>query len=98
MAAITYYTSTELATIKQEINVYLSDAVDKEIKKLKNTATLDKKIRGENSLLALANEVIQKYEAVTSETDGITNNMLEVDLQTLVEKVYKTFPTLLYPR
>lgn len=98
MAATVYYTAGELAIIKEEINVYLSNAVHTEIKKLKNTAVSDGKTRKANGLLSIANEIIQDYEAVTSSTDGITNNILEVNLQTLVEKVYKSFPTLKYPR
>ncbi len=98
MAAITYYTTAELTTILEEINVYLSASVDAEIKKYKNTASFDFKLKEKNELLAIANEIIQKYVAVTESTDGISNNILESDFQTLVEKVYKSFPTLKYPR
>lgn len=98
MATLVYYTATQLATIKTEVNVLLSSLVDAEIKKLKINAALDNPTRESNILLAMAEEIISEYVVVTSTTDGIDNNITESNFQTLVEKVYKAFPTLTYPR
>lgn len=93
-----YYTAAELATIKQEINVYLSNAMEQEIITFRNTATVDNKLREKHILLSIAREIIDPYQAVTAVTDGEINSITEEELQTLVEKVYQTFPTLKYPK
>lgn len=93
-----YYTAEELTTIKQEINTYLSNAMETEVRTYKHTASVDNELREKHILLAMAHAIIMPYQAVTEDTDGIINNITEENLQTLVAKVYKAFPTFKYPR
>lgn len=98
MAVTFYYTSAELATLKQEIDVYLSANIDAEIKRFKNRGSVDKKKQSELRLLAIAREIINPYQAVDSTTDDVINQISEENLQTLVGKILKSFPTLKDPK
>lgn len=93
-----YYSSEELDTIKEEINTLLANGVNKEIKRIKNTAEFKRTITDKYSLLAICQEIISAYKPVTEETDGIINNITETDLQTIVIKIYEHFFPLKYPK
>lgn len=94
---MTYYTAAQLTIIKQEINNYLATQAKKEVERYKTTAEVNEELREKHILLGIAHAIIMPYEAVDEDTDGIINNITEANLQTLVEKVYKAFPTLKYP-
>ena len=92
-----YYTQTELNVIQSEINTLIFTRFESELKKFKIDArfynSTDKYL-----LLCIVQDLISTYVPVTSNTDGILNNISENKFQLLVEKVYKNFPTLKYPR
>jgi len=90
-----YLTTTQLTTIKQEINILLSANYKLLIEAYKNTGTLQNEYQ--YNLLAIAHEIILPFEAVVVTTDSIINNISDADLQILVEKIYTKFPTLKYP-
>lgn len=93
-----YYSATELSKIKTEINTYLFTEVEKQIKRIKNTAQPNYIQLEKLVLLGMCQEIINPYQAVTKATDGIINNITEKNLQTIVEKVYIEFFNLNYPR
>jgi len=90
-----YLTTTQLTTIKQEINILLSANYKLLIEAYKNTGTLQNEYQ--YNLLAIAHEIILPFEAVVVTTDSIINNISDADLQILVGKIYTKFPTLKYP-
>ena len=93
-----YLTAAQLTTIKQEINVLLSTSIYTEIQKYKNTAKVDWDKRHKYILLAMANEIIQPFTAVTdSSDDGVINAITDANLQILIGKIYKEFYNLQYP-
>ena len=92
-----YLTTAQLTTIKQEINVLLATKDKKLIEVYKNTAVLNTKESEQLSLLAVAHEIILPFVEVDADTDGISNNILDADLQILIEKIYIEFFNLKYP-
>lgn len=92
-----YLTTAQLTTIKQEINELLAAKVKKEIEVLKNTAEVDSTKQNKYVLLAIAHEIILPFVEVDEDTDSISNNISDADLQILIGKIYTEFFNLQYP-
>ena len=91
MSTVIYYTLDQLTTIKLELNTFLVNKEVLELQEFKTNYNQKYINSNDNSLLNISNDIIQRYKTVTSTTDGILNNIKEVDLQILITKIYTYF-------
>lgn len=92
-----YYIQSELNIIKSEINNLIIIKFEAELKKFKIDTKFNNNLN-KYLLLTMVQNIISTYVPVTSSTDGIINNITELDFQQLITEIYVNFPNLKYPK